>query len=101
MGTTGQHIYITGRSWVQIQHFKLTYFDTYGVRIGGASDHITIANLYSHGIIPAGTTPHVFYVNASPAPTDIKFYNLEGLFGNRTGEEGTNRHCRLFQRRCS
>jgi hypothetical protein len=85
--TNGQMIYINGKSWLQIQHFKLTYFDTYGVRIGGASDHITIANVYSDGMIPAGTTPHGFYVSASPAPTDLKFYNVEGLFGGRSGQE--------------
>src|SRR6266853_1241476 len=85
--TNGQIIYINGKSWLTIQHFKLTYFDTYGLRIGGASDHITIANVYSDGVIPAGTTPHGFYVSASPAPTDIKFYNVEGLFGNRSGRE--------------
>lgn len=75
--TNGQLLYINGKSWLQIQHFKLTYFDTYGVRIGGASDHITIANVYSDGMIPAGTTPHGFYVSASPAPTDMKFYNVD------------------------
>ena len=75
--TNGQIIYINGKSWITIQHFKVTYFDAYGVRIGGASDHITIANVYSDGVIPAGTTPHGFYVNASPAPTDIKFYNVD------------------------
>ena len=85
--TNGQMLYINGKNWLQIQHFKITYFDTYGVRIGGASDHITIANVDSEGMIPAGTTPHGFYVNASPAPTDLKFYDVEGLFGNRTGEE--------------
>ncbi len=69
--TNGQIVYINGKSWLTIQHFKLTYFDTYG----------------SDGVIPAGTTPHGFYVSASPAPTDIKFYNVEGLFGNRSGRE--------------
>jgi len=45
--------------------------------IGGASDHITIANVYSDGVIPAGTTPHGFYVSVSPAATDMKFYNVD------------------------
>jgi hypothetical protein len=75
--TNGQVIYINGKSWLTIQHFKVTYFDTYGVRIGGASDHITIANVYSDGVIPAGTTPHGFYMNVSPAATDMKFYNVD------------------------
>jgi hypothetical protein len=75
--TNGQMMYINGRSWLQIQHFKVTYFDTYGVRIGGASDHITIANVYSDGVIPAGTTPHGVYVGTSAAVTDMKFYNVD------------------------
>lgn len=75
--TNSQLIYVNGRSWLQIQHFKLTYFDAYGLRISGASDHITVANVYADGIIPAGTTPHGFYVNASPNPTDINFYNVD------------------------
>ena len=73
----GQLVFVNAKSWLTFQHFRLTYFDTYGVRIGGASDHITVANVYSDGIIPAGPTPHGFYVNASPAPTDIKFYNVD------------------------
>jgi hypothetical protein len=73
--TNGQMVYINGKSWIEMQHFKLTYFDAYGVRIGGASDHINVANVYADGVIPAGTLPHGFYVNASPGPTDINFYN--------------------------
>lgn len=73
--TTGQLVYINGKSWVNLQHFRLTYFDGYGLRVGGASDHITVANVYADGIIPAGTQPHGFYVSASPNPTEINFYN--------------------------
>lgn len=75
--TNGQLLYLNGRSWLEIQHFKLAYFDAYGLRIGGASDHLTIANVSADGIIPAGTLPHGFYVSASPAPTDINFYNVD------------------------
>ena len=103
--TTGQLVYITGKSWIQIQHFKLTYFDTYGVRIGGASDHITLANVYSDGIIPAGTTPHGFYVNANPAPTDLKFYNVEahrnynGFTFNGSANGIVVRNCKAYANR--
>jgi len=103
--TNGQLLYITGKSWVQVQHFKLTYFDTYGLRIGGASDHITIANVYSDGIIPAGTTPHGFYVNASPAATDLKFYdvdadrNYNGLTFNGSSTGIVVRNCRAYGNR--
>lgn len=75
--TNGQLVYVNGKSWITIQHFRLTYYDAYGLRIGGASDHVTVANIVADGIIPAGTLPHGFYVNASPNPGDINFYNDE------------------------
>jgi hypothetical protein len=81
----GQLIYINGKSWIDLQHLKLTFFDTYGLRISGASDHLNIANIYADGQIPAGTLPHGMHVSASPGPTDINFYNVEGLFGGRSG----------------
>lgn len=73
----GQLIYINGKSWIDLQHLKLTFFDTYGVRISGASDHVNIANVYADGQIPAGTLPHGMYVSASPGPTEINFYNVD------------------------
>jgi len=103
--TNGQIIYINGKSWLTIQHFKVTYFDAYGVRIGGASDHITIANVYSDGVIPAGTTPHGFYVSASPAPTDIKFYNVDahrnynGFRFDGSGSGIVVKNCRAYGNR--
>jgi len=72
-----QIVDINGKSWLQIEHFRLTYFDVYGVRIRGASDHITIANVDSEGMIPAPSLPHGLYVNTSPAPADIKLYNVD------------------------
>lgn len=75
--TNGQLIYVNGKSWLQFQHLRLTYFDAYGLRVAGASDHITVANMEAQGMIPAGALPHGFYVNASPNPTDINFYNVE------------------------
>lgn len=75
--SNSQLVYVNGKSWLQFQHLRLTYFDAYGFRVGGASDHITVANMEAQGIIPAGALPHGFYVNASPNPTDINFYNVE------------------------
>src|SRR5581483_11382034 len=87
------------------QHFKLSYFDAYGLRIGGASDHITVANVASEGIIPAGTTPHGFYVNASPSPTDINFYNVDahrnydGFRFDGSATAITVKNCRAYANR--
>jgi len=75
--TNSQLIYVNGKSWLQFQHLRLSYFDAYGFRVGGASDHITVANMEAQGMIPAGALPHGFYVNASPSPTDVNFYNVE------------------------
>lgn len=77
MMANGQLLLINGKQWVDVQHLKLTFYDTYGVKIAGASDHINIANVYADGQIPAGTLPHGMYVGASPAPTDINFYNVD------------------------
>lgn len=68
-------IYVNGRSYLEFQHFRLTYFDTYGARVAGAADHLTFANLYVDGQVPNGTLPHGFYVSATPSPGDINFYN--------------------------
>jgi hypothetical protein len=70
-------IYINGKSWIDIQHFKLTFFDVYGLRVSGAADHLNIANVYADGQIPAGTLPHGMFVGASTAPADINFYNVD------------------------
>jgi hypothetical protein len=103
--TNGQLIYINGKSWLELQHFKLAYYDAYGLRIGGASDHLTIANLYADGMIPAGTLPHGFYVSASPSPAEINFYNVDAhrnynglrFDGSATGIRVKN--CRAYANR--
>ncbi|HVO79964.1 MAG TPA: right-handed parallel beta-helix repeat-containing protein [Terriglobales bacterium] len=103
--TNGQLVYLNNKSWVNVQHFKLTYYDAYGMRITGASDHLNIANVYADGIIPAGTLPHGFYVSASPGPTDINFYNVDAhrnynglrFDGSATGIHVKN--CRAYANR--
>ncbi|HEX6503427.1 MAG TPA: polysaccharide deacetylase family protein [Terriglobales bacterium] len=72
----GQLIYINGKSWLQFQHLSLQWFDGFGVNIAGASDHLLFANMESNGMVPSGTLPHGFYVNAT-SPADINFYNDE------------------------
>lgn len=74
---TLQLIDVNNRTWLQIQHFKLTYFDTYGVRIRGASDHITIANVSAESMIPVVNTAYGFYASTSPSSTDLKFHNVD------------------------
>src|SRR5205807_1196294 len=68
---------LPAKTWIEIQHLKLSYYDSYGLRIGGASDHITIANVYADGVIPAGALPHGFFVNSTSNPSDINFYNVD------------------------
>jgi hypothetical protein len=103
--TNGQLIYINGKQWVNFQHFKLTYFDAYGLRIGGASDHITVANVSADGMIPAGAMPHGFFVSVSPNATDINFYDVEGhrnYNGFRFDGSGTGiklKNCRAYANR--
>jgi hypothetical protein len=45
--------------------------------VQGASDHLVFANMEADSMIPQGTQPLGFYVNASVAPSDIKIYNSE------------------------
>ena len=103
--TNGQLIYVNGKSWVDIQHFKLSYYDAYGVRIAGASDHINVANVVADGQIPAGALPHGYYVNVSPNPTDINFYNVDAYRnydGLRFDGGGTGirvKNCRAYANR--
>jgi hypothetical protein len=75
LGAGGQAIYINGKSYVNVQHFQVTYFDTYGVRVAGASDHINVANVWAESGIPNGTLPHGFYVGSTTAGAAINLYN--------------------------
>jgi hypothetical protein len=79
-------IYVNGRSWLTFQHIQLVQFDQYGVYVGGGSDNLVFANMEADGMVPNGSLPHGFYVNAS-SPSNIQFINDEGLFGNRSGAE--------------
>jgi len=72
----GQLIYVNGKSWLEFQHIALHWFEGFGVNVSGSSDHLLFANMEAYGMVPAGTLPHGFYVNAS-SPADIQFYNDE------------------------
>lgn len=67
-------IYVNGKSWLTFQHIKLQNFDYMGVGVAGAADNLVFANMESDGMIPAGTTPLGFYVNATN-PASIQFLN--------------------------
>lgn len=71
-----QGIFVNGKSWLTFQHIKVDWFDQFGVNVAGASDHLVFANMEADGMVPAGTLPHGFYVNAN-APSDIQFINTE------------------------
>jgi len=73
----GQMVYLNGTSYVNLQHFKLTYFDTYGVRIVGAAHDITVANVWAEGIIPNSTLPQGFYVSSTVSGANINLYNVD------------------------
>ncbi len=70
-------INVNGKSWLTFQHLLLNWFDDYGVYVHGASDHLVFANMEADSMIPQGTQPLGFYVNASTPPGDIKIYNSD------------------------
>ena len=73
----GQVIYLNGVSFVNVQHFKLTYFDSYGVRIAGAAHDINVANVWAEGIIPNATLPQGFHVASTAGAANINLYNVD------------------------
>ena len=72
-----QMIYVNGKSWLTLQHIKVQTFDYVGVGVAGGADNLVFANMESDGMVPAGTVPLGFYVNATN-PTSIQFLNDDG-----------------------
>jgi len=71
-----QMIYVNGKSWLTFQHIKVVGFDYMGIGVAGAADYLVFANMEADGKVPAGTTPHGFYVNVSSGyGTSIQFFN--------------------------
>jgi len=69
-------IWVVDKIWLTFQHIKVQGFSYIGVGVTGASDNIVFANVESDGMLPYGTTPHGFYVNASAGHgTNIQFVN--------------------------
>jgi len=81
---SGQMIYLNGNSYVNLQHFKLTYFDSYGSAHSGAAHDITVGNVWAEGIIPNATLPQGFYVSSSVSGANINLYNVDS-HRNTTG----------------
>jgi hypothetical protein len=67
-------ISIVNKSWLVVQHIKIQNFDYMGVSVSGTSDNLIFANMESDGMVPFGTTPHGFYVNAASA-ANVQFLN--------------------------
>jgi hypothetical protein len=101
-----QMIYVNGKSWITFQHIKVQMFDYIGVGVTGASDNLVFANMESDGMVPYGTTPHGFYVNATN-PTNIQFLNddahlnYDGFRFDGTASAITVSNCRGYANRDS
>ncbi len=67
-------ISVVNKSWLVFQHIKIQNFEFMGVSVSGSSDNLVFANMESDGMVPYGTTPHGFYVNAASA-ANVQFVN--------------------------
>ena len=99
-----QMVYVNGKSWVTMQHIKIQNFDYFGVGVAGAADNLVFANMESDGMVPYGTTPHGFYVNATN-PGNIQFLNddahlnYDGFHFGGTATAITVTNCRGYGNR--
>ena len=97
-------ISIVGRNWLTFQHIKVQNFDYIGVSVTGGSDHLVFANMEVDGMVPYGTTPLGFYVNATN-PTNIQFLNddahlnYDGFRFDGTATAITVTNCRGYANR--
>jgi hypothetical protein len=64
-------------SRLEIQHLQMDWFDSYGVQVQGASDHIWLANMAANSEVENGAVPLGFYVHPSGTPVDIHLYNTD------------------------
>lgn len=74
--------------------------------MAGAADNLVFANMEADGRVPAGTTPHGFYVNASSGyGTNIQFFNddansnYDGFHFDGTAPGITVTNCRGYGNR--
>ena len=99
-----QMIYVNGKTWLTFQHIKVQTFDYVGVGVAGAADNLVFANMESDGMVPYGTTPHGFYVNATN-PTNIQLLNddahlnYDGFHFSGAATAITVTNCRAYANR--
>lgn len=62
--------------YVEVQHIKLDWYDTYGVQVQGTSDHIWLANIAADSQVPNATVTIGFYSHPNSA-TDIHIFNTD------------------------
>lgn len=98
-------ISVVGKSWLTFQHIKVQGFSYIGVSVTGSSDNLVFANMESNGMVPYGTTPHGFYVDA-PSAQSIQFVNddahlnYDGFKISRAGTSSvTLTNCRAYANR--
>ena len=68
---------LNGVSWLEIQHLQIDWFDSYGVQVQGASDHLWLANIAANSEVENSTVPLGFFVQPSGTPVDIHLYNTD------------------------
>jgi hypothetical protein len=73
----GSVLNVNGVSWLEIQHLQIDWFDSYGVQVQGASDHLWLANMAADSEVENGAVPLGFYVHPAGAPVDIHLYNTD------------------------
>ena len=99
-------ISVAEKSWLTFQHIKVQAFDYAGVMVTGAADNLVFANMEVDGMVPYGTTPLGFYVNATN-PASIQFLNddadlnYDGFRFDGTARGITVTNCRAYANRAA
>jgi hypothetical protein len=104
----GTMLNLNGVSWLEVQHLLIDWFDSYGVQVQGASDHLWIANVAANSLVENSTVPLGFYVQPTGTPVDIHLYNTDanmnyvGYHFDRCSSGGCAfeiRNCRAYANR--
>jgi hypothetical protein len=68
---------LNNMSWLEIQHLQIDWFDSYGVQVQGASDHLWLANIAADSEVENGAVPLGFYIHPTGTPVDIHLYDTD------------------------